>query len=180
MYNTYGYHYKRGIKAMQIEAVKIHNKSRLICDYRANKKNIMSFFDYDPYSQFRERVEDVKQRHYDRGHLTDVLHEINSRWDAPRTTIDNIERLKEENSTVVIGGQQAGLLTGPMYTINKVISIIQFAKQKEKELGIPVIPVFWIAGEDHDFDEINHVFLPNHGEMEKYKHPQNILKKQSI
>jgi bacillithiol biosynthesis cysteine-adding enzyme BshC len=165
---------------MQIEAVEIHNKSRLIRDYRNNEKDIRSFFDYNPFNQYQERIEDVKQRYYDRDRLTDVLHGINGRWDAPRATIDNIARLKEENSVTVIGGQQAGLLTGPMYTINKVISIIQFAKQKEQELGIPVIPVFWIAGEDHDYDEINHVFLPGNGEMEKYKHPQKIYRKQPI
>ncbi|MFA1818668.1 bacillithiol biosynthesis cysteine-adding enzyme BshC [Virgibacillus oceani] len=165
---------------MQIDAIEIHNKSRLIRDYRASEKAIMAFFDYDPFTQYQERIEDVKHRNYDRADLTNVLHGINNRWDAPRTTIDNIERLKGKNSVTVIGGQQAGLLTGPMYTINKVISIIQFAKQKEKELKTPVIPVFWIAGEDHDFDEINHVFLPNQGQMEKYTHPQKVYKKQSI
>src|SRR5690625_917179 len=114
MYNTYGYHYRRGIESMQIEAVEIHNKSRLIRDYRNNEKDIRSFFDYDPCNQYQERIEDVKQRYYDRDRLTDVLHGINGRWDAPRATIDNIARLKEENSVTVIGGQQAGLLTGPM------------------------------------------------------------------
>src|SRR5699024_9139760 len=61
------------------------------------------------------------------------------------------------DAVVVIGGQQAGLLTGPLYSINKVISIISLAKRQEAEINRPVIPVFWIAGEDHDFDEINHV-----------------------
>src|SRR5690625_3876787 len=124
----------RGIGIMQIEAVSIYNKSRLITDYRANEKTVMSFFDYNPYTQYPERLKELKQRQMDRGHMTDVLHKINRRWDAPKSTMDNIERFKDGNSVVVIGGQQAGLLTGPMYTINKVISIVQFAKQKEKEL----------------------------------------------
>src|SRR5699024_3713729 len=85
------------------------------------------------------------------------------------STQNNILKLQDENSTVVIGGQQAGLLTGPLYTVNKAISIIQYAKQQEKKLNIPVIPVFWIAGEDHDFEEINHVFLPSNKQMKKFK-----------
>lgn len=165
---------------MQIESVEINNKSRLIRDYMAKEKAIMSFFDYDPYTQYEERINELKQRQFDRRHMTDVLHIINSRWDAPGSTMDNIERLKDGSSVVVIGGQQAGLLTGPMYTINKVISIIQLAKQKEKELKVPVIPVFWIAGEDHDFDEINHVFLPSREQLKKYKHPQKVYKKMSV
>ncbi|GAB3793527.1 bacillithiol biosynthesis cysteine-adding enzyme BshC [Virgibacillus kimchii] len=165
---------------MQVDPVGIQNKSKLIRDYRANDKKLMSFFDYEPFTQFADRVQELKQRHFNRRHLTDVLHNLNRGWGAPEAALDNIERLKDENSTVVIGGQQAGLLTGPMYTVNKVISIIQFARQKEEELNIPVIPVFWIAGEDHDFDEINHVFLPHNGQMEKYKHPQKVYEKKPV
>jgi bacillithiol biosynthesis cysteine-adding enzyme BshC len=149
-------------------------------DYRTNETKLKSFFDYDPYSEYTERIRELNQRHFHREHLTDVLHRINRQWGASDATLDNIERLKDANSTVVIGGQQAGLLTGPMYTVNKVISIIQFARQKERELNIPVIPVFWIAGEDHDFDEINHVYLPGNEKMEKYQHPQKIYKKKPI
>ncbi len=68
-----------------------------------------------------------------------------------------IEKLKDPSSAAVVGGQQAGLLTGPLYTIHKIISIIVLAKQQEKELQVPVIPIFWVAGEDHDLDEINFV-----------------------
>ena len=60
---------------------------------------------------------------------------------------------------MIIGGQQAGILTGPLYSIHKVISIIALARQKEKELNIPIVPIFWIAGEDHDFQEVNHIYL---------------------
>src|SRR5699024_2425337 len=64
--------------------------------------------------------------------------------------------------------QQAGLLTGPSYTMNKIITVIRLAKEKENELNQPVLPVFWIAGEDHDFDEINHVFSIKDNKL--YKH----------
>src|SRR5699024_6579090 len=77
-------------------------------------------------------------------------------------------RLRESDSLVVIGGQQAGLLTGPLYSINKLISIVQIAREQERILNRPVIPVFWIAGEDHDLDEINHIFTVKDNEI--YKH----------
>lgn len=154
---------------MQINPAPLHNQSRLIKDYRNQKAKLIDFFDYPPFGSYQERIEHIKQREFDRKNLMNVLLKMNKDWDAPQQTLQNIKRLEAEDSTVVIGGQQAGLLTGPLYTINKVISIIQLARQKEKEFEIPVIPVFWIAGEDHDFEEINHVYLPNCHRMQKHK-----------
>lgn len=68
---------------------------------------------------------------------------------------NNIEALKSGHQ-VVVGGQQAGLFVSPLYTIHKIISIIVMAKEQSIKLNKLVIPVFWIAGEDHDFDEVNH------------------------
>lgn len=58
----------------------------------------------------------------------------------------------------VVGGQQAGLLTGPLYSVNKAISVILLSKEQSEKLGIDVVPIFWIAGEDHDILEINHTY----------------------
>jgi bacillithiol biosynthesis cysteine-adding enzyme BshC len=154
---------------MQKNPAKLHNHSQLMADYRNQKGNIMDFFDYRPFEDYEKRVADLTNREFDRKGLSEVLMKMNQQWDAPASTQNNIYRLQEESSTVVIGGQQAGLLTGPLYTINKVISIIQFAKQQEEKLNRPVIPVFWIAGEDHDFEEINHVYLPSAKQMKKFK-----------
>ncbi|GAB3068007.1 bacillithiol biosynthesis cysteine-adding enzyme BshC [Virgibacillus ainsalahensis] len=165
---------------MQSHPLKLRNKNDLINDYRLNKEKIHRFFDYNPRGNYKQRVSDLNTRHFDREGLANILHTINEQWDAPESTVCNLERLKEENSVVVIGGQQAGIMTGPLYSINKIISIIQFAKQQETELNIPVIPVFWIAGEDHDFDEINHLFLPEESKIKKHKIPQRVLEKRSV
>lgn len=167
---------------MRINTIKQQKQNPLIDDYRKNKSRIMQYFDYNPYmdSAYQERLESLESREFNREQLTRTLYAINQQWDAPQSTYDNIERLKENESVVVIGGQQAGLLTGPMYAINKLISIIQFARQQESKLQKPVIPVFWIAGEDHDFDEINHIFLPEDSSMKKYKLLQKGMEKQSV
>lgn len=67
---------------------------------------------------------------------------------------------------VIVGGQQAGILTGPLYSVHKAISVIALAKEQSTKLQQPVIPVFWIAGEDHDLEEINHTYTV-HGELLK-------------
>lgn len=165
---------------MHIDPMKLKNQSELIKDYRNNKLDIMRFFDYSPFDDYEQRVKDLKDRMFDRKQLVQVLQTINKSWKAPTSTLQNIERLLDEDSVVVIGGQQAGLLTGPMYTINKIISIIQFAKQQEKSLGIPVIPVFWIAGEDHDYDEMNHVHILKDNKMKKHALWQNDIDQKAI
>jgi len=165
---------------MRIDAINIKNESQLIADYRENKQDIMQFFDYHPYNSFQERVNELKSRDFNRNELATVLEEINHEWGATTATFTNIEKLKDPESVVVIGGQQAGLLTGPLYSINKVISIIQLARQQQEKLNIPVIPVFWIAGEDHDYAEINHVYQPEGTELKKRKLNQSLYKKNSV
>ncbi|AXI08988.1 bacillithiol biosynthesis cysteine-adding enzyme BshC [Oceanobacillus zhaokaii] len=165
---------------MWINPIKLTKQAKLINDYRNNKAEIMQFFDYKPFDDYQKRIQDLNARSFNRKGLTKVLHKINGEWGAPASTFINIERINQDNSVVVIGGQQAGLLTGPLYTINKVISIIQFAKQKEAELNIPVIPVFWIAGEDHDFEEMNHIHLPEKNRLKKYKIAQQNIGKCSV
>jgi uncharacterized protein YllA (UPF0747 family) len=66
------------------------------------------------------------------------------------------ERLASGEVLAVTTGQQPGLFTGPLYTIHKALSAIALARRLEQERGIPVVPVFWVAGDDHDFAEANH------------------------
>ncbi len=67
------------------------------------------------------------------------------------------ERLADPRALVVVTGQQAGLLTGPLLTLYKAITALRVAADIEARLQRPVIPIFWIASEDHDFAEINQV-----------------------
>lgn len=154
----------------------------LVQDYYQQNRRIMDYFDYDPFDQqtMERRFHKIKAQQYDRDTLADVLKKLNKRWNASDQTFKNISLLRDPSSVVVIGGQQAGLLSGPLYTINKLVSILVFAKQQEQALNIPVIPVFWIAGEDHDFAEMNHVMVPGQEKMMKHKLNHRVNEKKSI
>lgn len=166
---------------MQIDPIYSGKANKLVSDYRDDEQSITSFFEYRlTETDFTNRVSDIKNRGFQREALAEVLRKTNGEWGASEAVIANIERLKDPESVVVVGGQQAGVLSGPMYSINKVISILQLARQQEKKLNIPVIPVFWIAGEDHDFDEINHIYLPSGQKMKKHTMPQRVKQKKSV
>lgn len=78
------------------------------------------------------------------------------------------ERLAAGEALVVTTGQQPGLFTGPLYTVYKALSAIALARRLERERRVPVVPVFWVAGDDHDFHEANHAtFLNATGEPTK-------------
>jgi bacillithiol biosynthesis cysteine-adding enzyme BshC len=67
-----------------------------------------------------------------------------------------LQRLSEPGSFVVTTGQQPGLFTGPLYTIYKAVSAASLARVLERLWQRPVVPVFWSAGDDHDFAEASH------------------------
>jgi len=69
------------------------------------------------------------------------------------------DRLSGGEVLAVTTGQQPALFTGPLYTINKALSAIALARRLEQERGVPVVPVFWVAGDDHDFAEANHAWV---------------------
>jgi len=78
--------------------------------------------------------------------------------DAPNKSIENIKLLKNDNTFTVTTGHQICLFTGPLYSIYKIISTLNLTKSlKEKYPQYDFVPIFWMATEDHDFEEINHV-----------------------
>lgn len=73
------------------------------------------------------------------------------------------DRLAAGAALVVTTGQQPGLFTGPLYTIYKALTAIALARRLERARGVPVAPVFWVAGDDHDFAEANHAWILDAG-----------------
>ena len=78
------------------------------------------------------------------------------------------DRLAGGEVLVVTTGQQPGLFTGPLYTVHKALSAVALAARLERERRVPVVPVFWVAGDDHDFAEGNHcAFLDAAGDARR-------------
>ncbi|RPF56089.1 bacillithiol biosynthesis cysteine-adding enzyme BshC [Aquisalibacillus elongatus] len=156
---------------MKVHSVHLPKQSALIQDYRNREESIMTQFHYDPYQirNYKKRHDYLSSQDFKREALTDALKKQYQKWGTSEAVLNHIEALNDPNAVVVIGGQQAGLFSGPLYTIHKIISIIVQAKEQREYLQQPVIPVFWMAGEDHDFEEINHVYTYQDQRLHKHR-----------
>ncbi len=91
--------------------------------------------------------------------LADLLEAQNHAFHAGPAAITNIAKLRA-GARAVVTGQQVGLFGGPLYTLHKAATAIRLAADASASTGVPHVPVFWLATEDHDFAEIDHVALP--------------------
>lgn len=79
----------------------------------------------------------------------------------PGRASTSLEVLGREGSFAVLTGQQPGLYAGPLYTIYKAMQACRLAQELSRDWGVPVVPIFWNHGEDHDISEVNHTYLVN-------------------
>jgi bacillithiol synthase len=167
---------------MEILNLSLPATNRFASNYLEQSTEIEPFFHYryNELTDDAKRVSELSNRSFPRVEVAEHIESFMKQFPSSEAVIESINKLKTNNSLVVIGGQQAGILTGPLYSIHKVISIIKLAEQKEEQLGVPVVPVFWIAGEDHDFQEVNHVFVPVNRKVDKWTYPERVVNKKMV
>lgn len=113
-------------------------------------------------SSWAERVAWLDQSEHTRvgrKALAARLREYNRQYNPDPAVEQAIHQLEQPGTAVIVGGQQSGLFTGPLLVIYKAVTILKAAKDASARLNRPVVPVFWIAGEDHDWDEVNHTYV---------------------
>lgn len=94
-----------------------------------------------------------------RSRVNQVLGAHMRRLGASKSAMSLLDKLKDPRAVVVVTGQQAGLFTGPLFALYKAMSAKGLARRLEQELCRPVVPVFWVASEDHDWYEVNHAYV---------------------
>jgi bacillithiol biosynthesis cysteine-adding enzyme BshC len=145
-----------GLRVETLPFERIPQQSRLFLDYLRDPIALRRFYPSAVrfHHELAERAPEVLAAYTtDRRELCDALEEMNRAWGAGRETLDNISTLREADCVAVVSGQQAGLFTGPLYTIYKALSAVKLAGCLTQR-GTKAVPVFWIATEDHDFAEV--------------------------
>jgi bacillithiol synthase len=161
--------------SLQIETVqfaKIPGQSRIFVNFQENPLSLTKYFPNAvvSHTQISERIPEVLASHKaDRRLLCDALEEMNKACGAREKTLENIELLRDSDCVAVVSGQQAGLFSGPLYTVYKALSAIKMTECLRGR-GFKAVPVFWIATEDHDFEEVSKTFLlGQNGELTEHK-----------
>ena len=129
--------------------------SKLFTTYINDFEKLRSFYSYNPLS--KQEVQQKAERvsgFVDREKLIDALKDFHSKLGISAAQTDQVKKLSQNNALAVVTGQQLGMYGGPVFTIYKTLTAIALARKYEQELNIPVVPAFWMADEDHDFEEI--------------------------
>jgi len=131
--------------------------SKLLLDYLAEKPALKEFYGNGPQlSKFKDQISEKKGfPSPSRAILQTVLEEQYAAIGAEMPSVD----LRDENTFTVTTGHQLNIYTGPLYVIYKLVSTINLARALQKAYPAQrFVPVYWMATEDHDFEEINHFF----------------------
>ncbi|GAH93847.1 unnamed protein product, partial [marine sediment metagenome] len=148
------------IESKEINTEKFYY-NHLFRDYIFNFENVGEYYQYNyrNIGGYKKRVLDIKTD-YDkenRSKIYNILKDYNKSIGCSQKTIENIEKLKSPKSAVIIGGQQPGFLTGPIFIIFKILTILKVSSYFEKELKIPIIPCFWNVSDDNSFNQIDNL-----------------------
>ncbi len=138
--------------------------SRLYVDYLNNFERLAPFFagGYTTVADWQRTIDATVRRTLDRAALVRVLHEQNRAVHCSVRTLANIDLLDNPNTVAIVTGQQLGLFTGPLYTVYKIITTLKLSEKLTTDFpAYNFVPVFWLEGEDHDFDEINNLTVLN-------------------
>lgn len=131
----------------------IPGTSALFSDYSYHFDRISNFYRWSPYhpDSYRGAAQEIEYPAERRKALVAALARQNG-------DSESLRRLAQPGTVAVVTGQQVGLFSGPAYTVFKAVTAVKLA-QRLNEDGIPAVPVFWLATEDHDFAEVNHAWI---------------------
>lgn len=145
----------------KIELSKTNSFSSFFIDYISNKKELADFYGHRPeIANFKDQIDQKNFSTSNRRVLHDVLNKQYAQIEKPSAVDANINSLLDENTYTITTGHQLNIFTGPLYFIYKIITVLNTCKAlKSKYPENNFVPVYWMASEDHDFEEINHFNL---------------------
>ncbi len=154
---------------------RLPHQPKLFLRFLDDFSSVSKFYAHPPTIQaIKEVAQSLDYPAERRKEVVAVLRDINHNLAAPipggtDATERNLRRL-EDGAVAVLSGQQVGLFGGPAYAFYKALSAIRVAEELS-EAGVPAVPVFWMATEDHDLDEVRHVSWFHGGKLTRFELP---------
>jgi bacillithiol biosynthesis cysteine-adding enzyme BshC len=149
------------VSSDKIPYTKISLFSKLVQDYLVQNERLDPFYNrHNAIENFMPQISEKEKQDIDRSLLVEVLNEQYKGIELSEDTENNISSLSSKKSFTLTTGHQLCLFSGPLYCIYKILSVINLSeKLKEKYPSYHFVPMFWMASEDHDFEEVNHIHL---------------------
>src|SRR6266567_9153285 len=143
-----------------IPYARVPRSSALFLDFLNNFKRVSSFYAYRPFepTAYAAAAAELRGKVGDRRALVGILEAQNRAFGCSEKTLENIRRLASPDTFAVVTGQQVGLFSGPAFTLYKALTAIRLAHWLSDE-GLSAVPVFWLATEDHDLEEVAHTTI---------------------
>jgi bacillithiol biosynthesis cysteine-adding enzyme BshC len=138
----------------------IPHSTPLFLDYLEFTPKVRQFYPRPPQLAQWAKVETSRIQYPNerRAQMASLLERQNKAWGASAATLENICRFRN-GAYALVTGQQVGLFGGPTFSLYKALSAVKLAAEAQK-LGIECVPIFWLATEDHDLDEVNQAHIP--------------------
>jgi bacillithiol biosynthesis cysteine-adding enzyme BshC len=146
----------------------IPHQPKLFVEYLEHFEKVKSFYLHPPaMSSVTRAAQKLDYPDDRRAEVTSILRKQNIALGAGPETLSHLDRL-EKGAVAVVSGQQVGLFGGPAYSIYKALTAVQIAEELTRD-GIPAVPVFWMATEDHDVDEVRHTTWFDSGKLVRFE-----------
>lgn len=150
---------------MFINFKEIPGNTKLFLDYLYDFDKVKGFYKYNFrdkeqfIAKFKQLSESPKEF---RNELATIINNQYKSLNPSSKTLKNISLLKNKETIAVVTGQQLGIIGGPLYTFYKIITVIKLCSHlSERYDNYHFIPVFWLEGDDHDFDEVRSINVLN-------------------
>ena len=137
----------------------IPHTTRLFADYLHGFEKVAKFYSRPPFEHgwVKEQSQGLGYDAARRRAVAAILERQNRAWSASPETLENIARFRQ-GAFAVVTGQQVSLFGGPLFALYKALTAIKLAAEFTRA-GTECVPVFWLATEDHDLEEVNHATL---------------------
>ena len=146
---------------MYINFSDLPGQNNLFLDYLYEYDNVKEFYKYNfrDKDQFQKIFKKISESdRFDPTLLRKILLSQNTGLTTSNKTKKNIELLSKDSTLAVVTGQQLGMIGGPMYTLYKIITSLKLSKNlNDRYDDYSFVPVFWMEGDDHDFNEIRSI-----------------------
>lgn len=141
----------------------IPGHNNLFLDYLNEFDNVDQFYEinFRKFESYEDKFRAVaSSERYAGKELSEIIENQYKGFSLSKKTSENISLLGKKNTLAIVTGQQLGILGGPLYTFYKIITAIKLSEHLNHKFSeFTFVPVFWLEGDDHDYDEIRSISL---------------------